>query len=96
MTTDRRTDGHTDIIGALYTPTHKIRELIEIYTFPVRFAHRGLNNISFNTNVGQFLLLERPQIFRKFQQKALLSKLNFYIANVKIRSLQLLKYVARF
>ena len=31
----------TDLIGALYTPTHKIRELIEIYTFPVRFAHRG-------------------------------------------------------
>ena len=35
----------TDIIGALYTPTHKTRELIEIYTFPVRFAHRGLSAI---------------------------------------------------
>ena len=40
-----RTDVRTDIIGALYTPTHKIRELIEIYTFPVRFAHRGLNKL---------------------------------------------------
>ena len=38
-----RTYVRTDIIGALYTPTHKIRELIEIYTFPVCFAHRGLS-----------------------------------------------------
>ena len=52
----------TDIIGALYTPTHKTWDLIEINTYPARFTHRGY----FVTEVNQIKSHGRQKIIGDF------------------------------